>query len=333
MVLQRIAAADVGSNTVHLLVADVGDGGLHEVRRVVLMPRIGAAVNATGRIGVTKMEEVGAVLRDLAVVARDAGASVMLLGATEAVRKAADREEALRVFGAAFGVPCELISGDAEARLAFRGAVSSAAPEGAALVCDIGGGSTEVVLGTAQGIDALVSLPIGSGVATDRWLADDPPTEAQRRACFDGVMEILRTGAIEIGAGAQRPAPGASRGRGLFAGGVDPGQRGFSAGGVAVATGGTATTLPVLLGRGSETTLDTADLAACRAILAAAPSADIARLYALDPARARVLAGGVEIVDAVRSTYDLDAITVTIHGLRSGMILAYAEKGARWIEG
>jgi exopolyphosphatase / guanosine-5'-triphosphate,3'-diphosphate pyrophosphatase len=328
-VVQRIAAADVGSNTVHLLVADVGDGGLHEVRRVVLMPRIGAAVNATGRIGVAKIDEVGGILRDLAAVAREAGAGVMLLGATEAVRKAADREEALRVFGAAFGVPCELISGDAEARLAFRGAVGSAAPGGLALVCDIGGGSTEVVLGTAQRIEALVSLPIGSGVATDRWLADDPPTDAQRQACFDGVMEILRTGAMEIGAGAQRPAPGASRGRNSFSGGVDAGQRGFSA----VATGGTATTLPVLLGRGSETTLNTADLAACRTILAAAPSADIARRYALDPARARVLAGGVEIIDAIRTTYDLDAITVTIHGLRSGMILAYAEKGDRWIDG
>ena len=314
MVRQRIAAADVGSNTVHLLVADVGDGGLHEVRRVVLMPRIGAAVNATGRIGAAKIDEVAAVLRDLAAVARNARAAVMLLGATEAVRKAADRDEALRVFGEAFGVPCELIGGDAEARLAFRGAVSAAAPDGVALVCDIGGGSTEVVLGTASSIDALVSLPIGSGVATDRWLAGDPPTPAQRRACFAGVMEILAAGALHT-------APGASRGRSV------PARM------AAIVTGGTATSLPLLLGRGSETTLDTADLAACRAILADAPSADIARRFALDPARARVLAGGVEIVDAVRATYDLDAITVTIHGLRSGMILAYAEKGDRWIEG
>ena len=299
---ERIAAIDVGSNTVHLLVAELRDGRVEEVRRVVRMPRIGAAVNATGRLGEEKIRDVCDMLRDAVQVARECGASVILLGATEAVRRAADRDEALRAFSDAAGVSCALISGDAEARLSFRGAVSMAAPDGVALVCDVGGGSTELALGTPRRIEALVSLPIGSGAATDRWLPDDPPTEEQRRACFTGVLDVLHD------------AP--------------PGRPDH-----ALATGGTAASLPLLLGRDPESTLDAADLAHCREILASMPSADVARRYTLDPARARVLAGGVEIIDAVRVTYALDRVRVTIHGLRTGMILAYLEKGDRWTEG
>jgi exopolyphosphatase/guanosine-5'-triphosphate,3'-diphosphate pyrophosphatase len=301
-VSQRIAAVDVGSNTVHLLVAEPRDGRVEEVRRVVRMPRIGAAVNGTGRIGADKIREVCDMLRDAVQVARECGASVILLGATEAVRRAADRDDALRTFSDCAGVPCVLIAGDAEARLSFRGAVSMAAPDGVALVCDVGGGSTELALGTWQRIEALASLPIGSGAATDRWLRDDPPTEEQRRACFAGVLDVLRD------------AP--------------PGHPDH-----ALATGGTAASLPLLLGRDPESMLDAADLAHCREILAASPSADVAHRYTLDPARARVLAGGVEIIDAVRVTYALDRVRVTIHGLRTGMILAYLERGDRWTEG
>lgn len=301
----RIAAADVGSNTVHLLVAEPrSDGGVDEIQRVVFMPRLGATVNATGRIGAAKIAEVAEMLRTLAATARDADAGTLLLCATEAVRRAADRDAALQAFSDAAGAPCTLISGDVEARLSFRGAVATAAPEGTALVCDIGGGSTELVLGSRErGIDALASLAIGSGVATDRWLPDDPPTPAQRTGCAAGVAAILRDGA---------PAG-------------TPGQ--------AITTGGTAASLPRLLGRDTETLLDAADLDAARAILAAAPSAAVARSYDLDAARARVLAGGVEIVDAVRLLYELPRIRVTMHGLRTGMILAYLATGDRWVEG
>jgi exopolyphosphatase / guanosine-5'-triphosphate,3'-diphosphate pyrophosphatase len=301
---QRVAALDVGSNTVHLLVADpLPDGRVHEVCRVVRMPRIGASVNATGRIGEAKIREVAGMVREAVGIARECGAEVVLLGATEAVRKAADREAALGAFSEAAGVPCVLIPGDAEARLSFRGAVSMAAPDGVALVCDVGGGSTELALGTRQRIEALASLPIGSGAATDRWLHDDPSTEEQRRACFAGVLDVLRNGAPS--------------------GHPDH----------ALTTGGTAASLPRLLDRDVESTLDAADMSRCREILASMPSADVARRHSLDPARARVLAGGVEIIDAIRFIYALDRVRVTIHGLRTGMILTYLEKGDRWPEG
>lgn len=297
-----MAAADVGSNTVHMLVAEAHPDGLRELHREVLMPRIGAAVNGTGRIGAEKLREVSADLGRLAADAHAQGATVLLLAATEAVRKAEDRDEALRSFGAAFGVPCVLLPGEVEARLSFRGASSVVSGDGELLVCDIGGGSTEFALGPHSGAERVVSLPIGSGAATDRWLHSDPPTDAERRECLDGVLAVLR------GAPLGRPDH-------------------------VVVTGGTASSLPALLGRDRETHVDADDLSRCRALLAAHPSAEIAARHGLEVARARVLAGGVEIVDAVRLLFDAERIRVTIHGLRSGMILAYAQNGERWTEG
>jgi exopolyphosphatase / guanosine-5'-triphosphate,3'-diphosphate pyrophosphatase len=303
MTATRIAATDVGSNTVHLLVGEVHGDAVREVHREVLMPRLGAVVGATGRIGAEKIASVAADLRRLAAAAHEHGATVLLLCATEAVRRAADREDALRAFGEAYGAPCRLIPGEVEARLSFRGASSVLATHAPLLVCDIGGGSTEFAFGRHGNATQVESLPIGSGAATDRWLHHDPPSGEERRACFGGVIEALR---------------GARAG--------DPPEH-------IVATGGTASTLPVLLDRDHETHLDAGDLARCRAILGRHPSEEIAARHGLDPARARVLAGGVEIVDAVRVLFDAERIRVTIHGLRSGMILACAQNGDRWIEG
>jgi exopolyphosphatase / guanosine-5'-triphosphate,3'-diphosphate pyrophosphatase len=228
---------------------------------------------------------------------------VLLLAATEAVRRAQDRDVALRAFGDAAGAPCVLLPGDVEARLSFRGASAVVPRHGVLLVCDIGGGSTEFALGAQRHPDTVVSLPIGSGVATDRWLHSDPPTEPERRACHDGVLAALR-GAPLV------PHPHH-----------------------VVVTGGTASSLPALLGRDRESHLDAADLARCRELLARHASAEIAERHGLEVARARVLAGGVEIIDAVRVRFEAERIRVTIHGLRSGMILAWAEKGERWVEG
>jgi exopolyphosphatase/guanosine-5'-triphosphate,3'-diphosphate pyrophosphatase len=303
MSAQRIAAIDVGSNTVHLVVVEARSGEpLREIHREVLMPRIGAAVTATGRIGSAKIAEVAEGLRRLASIAKSHGASTLLLGATEAVRRAADQEEALRAFSEAAGVPCVVLPGEVEAHLSFRGAVSVVDGDGVYLVCDIGGSSTEMAVGPRSGATTVVSLEIGSGAATDRWLHSDPPTDEERRACLDGVVSVLRTAPV-----------------------AHPDH--------VIVTGGTASSLPVLLDRDRETHLDADDIAHCRALLSRHPSAEIAAKHGLDPSRARVLAGGVEIVDAVRILFGAERIRVTIHGLRSGMILAYLEKGERWVEG
>lgn len=300
---RRLAAVDVGSNTVHLLVAEPDGPRLREVHHEVLMPRIGKAVQATGRVGEAKLAEVVDGVSHLRTVAEELGAERLLLGATEAIRRAADRDAVLAAVGAAGGATCRLISGDAEARLSFRG-VSAAHPgPGQHLVADIGGGSTECVLGEDGRIAALASVRVGSGSATETWLGSDPPTEAQLAACRAGVSSALAS------------APPGAPARGSV-------------------TGGTATTLPILLDRpegGGE--LDGDDLERCRRSLAAEPSTRVSERHRIPLARARVLAGGVEIVAAVMEHYGLAGLAVSHQGLRDGMILAYMERGDDWVRG
>jgi exopolyphosphatase/guanosine-5'-triphosphate,3'-diphosphate pyrophosphatase len=266
------------------------------------MPRIGQQVEATGTVTPGKLAEVAGDVRRFAGVAREHGAHPLLFGATAAVRRARNRDEVLRALGEAAGVPCRLIAAEAEARLAFRGATGELRGEGLVLVADIGGGSTECVLGEAGRVKALASVPIGSGSATDRWLLDDPPTAEQRAACAAALRALL--------------------------GGVPDGDPRSG-----LCTGGTASTLPTLLGRQPRAVLGSGDLDRCREVLDSAPSAEVAARLGIDPLRARVLAGGVEIVGAVMHRYRLDSISVSPAGLRHGMILAYLEKGERWIEG
>jgi exopolyphosphatase/guanosine-5'-triphosphate,3'-diphosphate pyrophosphatase len=305
-VSRRLAALDIGSNTLHLLVAEpAAGGGLKEILHEVVMPRIGKAVQETGRVGEAKLAEVSGEVRRLADLAREHGAELLLVGATEAVRRAADRARVLAVISEAAGGPCRLISPEAEARLSFRGATAAHGGPGLSLVADIGGGSTECVLGEDGQIVALASVPIGSGSITERWLRSDPPEWAQLEACAAGVRDELAT------------APDGDPVRGI-------------------ATGGTATTLPALLGRPQGSAggdLTRTDLDLCRHILVNDPSAAVAQRFGIEAARARVLAGGVEIIDAVRERYRLDAVSVSHQGLRDGMILAYLEVGEAWTEG
>jgi len=267
------------------------------------MPRVGEAVEATGLVGPSKLAEVIADVTRLGASARAADADPLLFAATEALRRAGDRDAALTALSAAAGVPCRLLSSEAEARLAFRGATATHGGPGLTLVADVGGGSTQCVLGEGSTILALRSLPLGSGAITGRYLADDPPTEAQRRACAAAVRQAVRE------------APDGHPRRG-------------------VVTGGTATTLPALLDRKTATgNLDADDLEACRRILAGHPSAEVARRHGIEPARARVLPGGLEIVAALLERYALERLAVSLEGLRQGMILAWLERGAAWVEG
>ena len=158
------------------------------------------------------------------------------------------------------------------------------------------------MLGEGGRVSALASVPVGSGTATDRWMVSDPPGPAERTACATGVRSAL----------VEAPDGVAETG---------------------IVTGGTATTLPWLLGREASGELDGGDVAMCRHRLARHPSPVIAARHRIDPVRARVLAGGVEIVAAVMERYAMTRLIVSRAGVRDGMILAYVEKGDAWVEG
>ncbi|MCP2168783.1 Ppx/GppA phosphatase family protein [Goodfellowiella coeruleoviolacea] len=187
--MARVAAIDCGTNSIRLLVADVTgreDGGfwLRDVHREMRIVRLGQGVDATGVLAPEALARTRAALVDYAAVLRRRGAERVRMVATSATRDAANRDEFFAMTEAVLGAPAEVITGDEEARLSFVGAVADCAPEdGPFLVTDIGGGSTELVLGTWDGTTAAVSaarsVDVGCVRLTERCLHSDPPAEAE----------------------------------------------------------------------------------------------------------------------------------------------------------
>ena len=184
--MTRVAAVDCGTNSIRLLVADVDEQGtLHDVCREMRVVRLGQGVDATGRLAPEAIERTRVALSEYAGMIADAGATAVRMVATSATRDASNREDFFsmtrEVLGAVIpGAGAEVITGDEEARLSFKGAVGELDPsQGPFVVVDLGGGSTEVVLGDESGVHAAFSTDIGCVRITERCLHDDPPTPAQ----------------------------------------------------------------------------------------------------------------------------------------------------------
>jgi exopolyphosphatase / guanosine-5'-triphosphate,3'-diphosphate pyrophosphatase len=188
---KRVAAIDCGTNSLRLLIADL-DPDTHllaDVARRMEIVRLGQGVDATGMLAPEALKRTMAALADYAGQISAAGASAVRMVATSATRDASNAAEFTRGVVEILGVPPEVISGDEEARLSFAGATAELAGSGQAdgpvppyLVVDIGGGSTEFVLGgeaTGQPPVAALSVNIGCVRLTERHLRSDPPTEAE----------------------------------------------------------------------------------------------------------------------------------------------------------
>ncbi len=197
----RVAAIDCGTNSIRLLVADVtvsddGSRWLRDVHREMRVVRLGAGVDATGVLNAEALERTRQALADYTNVLRRKGTERVRMVATSATRDAANRDEFFDMTRAVLGVEAEVISGDEEARLSFTGAVADLdASEGPFLVSDVGGGSTELVLGSWDGVRADVeaarSVDIGCVRLTERCLHDDPPTAAQVERAVAVAGEVL----------------------------------------------------------------------------------------------------------------------------------------------
>lgn len=203
----RVGAIDCGTNSIRLLVADVSSTGeLSDVLRRMEVVRLGYAVDRTGRIDPVAMERTLAMAREYAGQCDSLGASTVRFVATSASRDASNADEFVAgvasVF-AAFGAQPEVISGDEEARLSFRGAtgdVSTAGIEGPYLVIDLGGGSTEFVRGSAS-VEAARSVDIGCVRMTERHLVSDPPTPEEVDAATLNIDAGIDVAAAEVGFG------------------------------------------------------------------------------------------------------------------------------------
>jgi exopolyphosphatase / guanosine-5'-triphosphate,3'-diphosphate pyrophosphatase len=172
----RVGAVDIGTNSTRLLVADVERGELAEVERLLEITRLGDRVDADGHLADASMERVHAVLGRYAEAARGLGAARVLATATSAVRDAANGGEFLRDVERRHGLETRLLTGREEAELTYRGVTSRLAAQPGTLVCDIGGGSTELVLGGPDGVIDATSLDIGCVRMSERCLHTDPPT-------------------------------------------------------------------------------------------------------------------------------------------------------------
>ncbi|GLY52636.1 Ppx/GppA phosphatase family protein [Lentzea sp. NBRC 102530] len=202
--MSRVAAIDCGTNSIRLLIADVtkredGTAWLRDVHREMKIVRLGQGVDATGRLHPDAIERTRQALLDYARTMQRKGVEVARMVATSATRDASNRDEFFDMTEQILGAPAEVISGDEEARLSYLGAVADLDPdEGPFLVTDLGGGSTEFVLGTGSSVEAARSMDIGCVRLTERFIHSDPPgkdeiaqAEAFARAAVKEAFEVV----------------------------------------------------------------------------------------------------------------------------------------------
>ena len=294
----RLAAVDIGSNTVHSLVADVVRGKLEEVAHYVEMPELGAQVAKTGKIGAAAKPAIRA-LRSVVARARSHHFEVLIAGATQAVRQASDRDVFVRQAGEAIGTTVHIISAQREAELSFLGVASRHAARREWAMADLGGGSTEVVIGRGPEMLRWATLTIGSGVLAAAYLSDPPKPEERARLRKAALRELTH-------------APEADVER-------------------LVATGGTASNLPAVLARRNPpSVLTTADLLTCEARLDRGRASEVAKAVRLPANRVKAMRAGVEVLLLLLDWYGLALLQVSHQGVRQGMLLAYLERGNDW---
>jgi exopolyphosphatase/guanosine-5'-triphosphate,3'-diphosphate pyrophosphatase len=282
------AAIDIGSNTTRVLVGEPMDGQLKKVMEQRAYTRISKAVDDEGAICPEKIEEVGELVATQVRLARELGAVEIRAVATAAVREATNGLAAAAAISAAAGVGVEILSGEEEGRLSFIGATKALGHpvEGSIGVVDVGGGSTEVILGTVpDGVDEVRSWHIGSGVLADELITSDPPTSAEIRRVRDHIEDFFD--GVEI----EHPAQ-------------------------AVAVGGSATSLRRLVGA----VLEYETLERAIRVLSSEPAADVARRFELDPRRVRILTTGVLLLEKVSELLG-QPLQIGKGGLREGIIL------------
>lgn len=192
MLVTRVAALDCGTNSIRLLIADVDDGVVTDVVRTMEIVRLGQGVDKTGRLDETALERTFAAAERFGKLVQIHDVERSRFVATAATRDAENSDVFVRGIVERLGVRPEVITGPMEAELGYRGALSAgrgwASP---AMTVDIGGGSTEFVLGRGSEIESMISVPMGCVRMTERHLRHDPPSADELAAVRSDVTEIL----------------------------------------------------------------------------------------------------------------------------------------------
>jgi exopolyphosphatase/guanosine-5'-triphosphate,3'-diphosphate pyrophosphatase len=284
----RRACIDIGSNTTRLLVADCDGERLVEVHQERTFTRIGRGLLSDGTIALEKISEVVQVVAAQLQQARELGASDIRGVATAAIRRSGNGHVLVDAIRTACGLPVQILSGDEEARLAFVGAARTLdhVPGGELGVVDVGGGSSELVVGTAPDrVSWCTSFAVGSGDLAEGFLHSDPPSATELSQARAQVADAI--------AGLEVPHP------------IE-----------AVAVGGSAASLRRLAGP----LLDAEAFARALGLLATETATEIATRFALDRERVRLLPAGLLILQAASELFGA-ALQVGRGGIREGVLL------------
>jgi exopolyphosphatase/guanosine-5'-triphosphate,3'-diphosphate pyrophosphatase len=291
--LSRHSVIDVGSNTIHLLVGEVDGGEVLPVTGEKVSARLGAGVERKRRIEPGRLELAAEAISLFAKIAALNGVAEPTILATSAVRDAENGPELTERVRELTGLKMRLISGEEEAALGFRGAISAVGTswEGPALVVDLGGGSAQLIVGEASSGPLMqVSLPLGSNRTTERFVENDPPRKKELRALDEHVREMM-------------PGWGLSQRVSV------------------VAVGGSARAMLKI----TQDSLTVERLRRLALEISDRPSAVLAREHGLAPERARVLPAAITTLAAILEHFDMDRLTVARGGLREGTLLTLAE--------
>ena len=302
----RAAAIDIGTNSVRLLVAEIDDphGDLETIDRRMTITRLGEDVNQTRALRRDAIERTVATLREYrGVIDALGGVTAIRATATSAARDATNRDEFFGPAADALGVTPELLSGAEEARASFLGATSDVAhiAPGPYLVVDIGGGSTEFVVGTTEP-DGLISVDIGCVRITEAWLHSDPPTAEELSQAVHVVREHL--------ADVVREVPGVRRAATL------------------VGVAGTVSTMAMVeqglavydRDRIHHFRLTRAAAEECFRTLATEAIADRRHNPGLEPGRVDVIVGGAVILVSILRTFGFKEVLVSEADILDGLV-------------
>lgn len=300
----RVAAIDCGTNSIRLLIADVEGGQLRDVMRVMRVVRLGEGVDVTGSLAPAAVARAWEAVSDYAAAIREAGAQRIRMVATSASRDADNADEFVAGVVERLGVPPEVISGDEEARLSFAGAVSVLDVPDRVAVVDIGGGSTEFVVGR-DSVESAVSEDIGCVRLTERRLHGDPPTASEVRAAIDDIDAAVHHALYVTGFGSAAHIVG-------LAGSVTT----VAALAMQLAEYDSARIHASRIGASAVHSVTSRLLAASRAQRAAEP--------VMHPGRVDVIGGGALVLDRILTLGGFDEVIVSEHDILDGIALGLA---------
>lgn len=288
-----VAVIDIGTNTTRLLVAEIEDGDVVELERRTAITRLGQGVDSSGRLAQEAMDRVAEAIAVYREVIDRLGAERVVALATSAMRDAENGPEFREFLKQRFGIEAQTISGDEEARLSFLGATSSRVDDNEAVVIDIGGGSTEYVVGRpGQDPSLHVSTQMGSVRHTERFLHSDPPTHQELAQLAVAVDETVPDLEVEQG----------------------------------IAVAGTATSLAAIDGA-DEVHAYRLSLATCERLvarLAGMPLEERRHVDGLHPDRApTIVAGAVILTESIRAL-GLTEVEVSVADILHGAALTAA---------